>query len=86
MIELTLNIWRIFIMWNYIGFCILFIIPYTRNVHRVEEIFNPKEIYNNTEVNWFGCIMLTILFNLLCPAMTIGYWLRWLCTVGRKDK
>lgn len=79
-LETLLNL----ILWNLLGFIVLLIIPYTKEADDLGEIFNPKEIYDNTTVNIFGCIMLTILFNILCPVMTIGYWLWWLCTVGRR--
>lgn len=73
-----------FVLWSLTGFCILIIIPYTRNASCLSEIFNPKMIYDNIDVNWFGCIFLTIIFNILCPVLTIYYWFRLLCTVGRR--
>jgi hypothetical protein len=40
-------------------------------------------------VNGFGCALLTILFNAMCPLYTVGYWFvrtfKYLCTVGRVD-
>lgn len=72
-------------IWSFLGLCLLCIIPYTKHADELRDVFNPAGIYENTKVNIFGCIILTILFNILCPAMTIYYWFRWLCTVGRKD-
>lgn len=77
----------IIVIWNVLGFISLFLIPYLRDSASLGEMFNPVDIYNNLKVNWFGCIILTILFNILCPIMSIGYWtvlfVTWLCTVGR---
>ena len=44
---------------------------------------NPIVIYNNIKVNWFGAIVLTIIFNVLLPAISIPYWIYKLFTVGR---
>lgn len=47
---------------------------------------NPKLIWEQYDtVNIFGCTVLTIVLNLLCPVFSIGYWFYKLCTVGRKD-
>ena len=45
---------------------------------------NPKVIYKNISVNWFGAIILTILLNILLPVIAIPYWIYKLCTIGRK--
>ena len=45
---------------------------------------NPIVIYNNIKVNWFGAIVLTVIFNILLPAISIPYWIYKLFTVGRK--
>lgn len=45
---------------------------------------NPVVIYNNVSVNWFGCIVLTILAHIVAGPWTIFYWFYKLCTVGRK--
>ena len=49
---------------------------------------NPIKIYLSFKVNYFGCFVLTILFNIACPIATIIYWIcvfiHWICTVGRK--
>ena len=46
--------------------------------------FNPIVIYNNVPVNWFGCIVLTILAHIAAGPWIIVYWFYKLCTVGRK--
>ena len=45
---------------------------------------NPIVIYNNVSVNWFGCIVLTILAHIAAGPWVVFYWLYKLCTVGRK--
>lgn len=46
---------------------------------------NPIHLYHfHYRLNWFGTAMLTLLYNLICPIYTIGYWFYKLCTVGRK--
>lgn len=45
---------------------------------------NPIVIYNNVSVNWFGCIVLTILAHAIAGPWVCLYWLYKLCTVGRE--
>lgn len=46
---------------------------------------NPIVIYNNVPVNWFGCIVLTILAHIVVgPFLAMSYWFYKLCTIGRK--
>ena len=48
---------------------------------------NPLYIYETVQVNWFGCIVLTILAHLVAgPIISIIYWFYKLCTVGRKNE
>lgn len=48
------------------------------------QFVNPIWIYRHYGVNVFGAIILTILFNLICPIGSICYWFYKLCTVGRR--
>ena len=48
------------------------------------EYLNPMWLYSNFRVNYFGCALLTVLHNLLCPLGAAYYWLIYVCTVGRK--
>ena len=79
----------ILFLWNMVGFVIYIGIelaatmstePYT--------ILNPCDVYKIWAVNYFGCGLLTLIFNLLCPIMSIMYWLwkliHFICTVGRR--
>ena len=46
---------------------------------------NPFVIYKNIKMNWFGTILLTIIFNIMFPLIAVLYWFYKLVTVGRKD-
>ena len=46
----------------------------------------PKYIYNNSNLNWFGVIMLSFLIFILIPAYYIICFIYWICHVGRKIK
>ena len=48
------------------------------------EYVNPKHVYKYNNVNWFGAIVVSTLYGLICPICTVGYWLYKLCTVGRR--
>lgn len=50
----------------------------------IENLLNPLCIYEEVEVNVFGCAVLTILGNLLLAPIAVCYWFYKLCTVGRK--
>ena len=45
---------------------------------------NPIKIYKTYRVNYFGAAIICIIYNLLCPIGSIGYWFYKLCTFGRK--
>ena len=51
-------------------------------------LLTPNEIYENTNLNWFGCISVWFLEFLINPIMwiciTILKFIIWLFTVGRK--
>ena len=86
--DLVMDIILSIYIWSIIGFVAYFIIPYTANTHNLEEIFNPKKLYNskNINVNWFGCLVLTTVFNLMCPIFSVGFWFYKLCTVHIKPR
>ena len=48
-------------------------------------VVNPVYNYKNFKVNIFGALAMAILFSLICPIGTIGYWFYKLCTFGRSD-
>ena len=45
---------------------------------------NPIKIYKTYRVNCFGAALICIIYNLLCPIGSIGYWFYRICTFGRK--
>lgn len=47
-------------------------------------LVNPKVIYKTIPVNWFGVILLTIIFNVCFVIVSVPYWIYKICTVGRK--
>lgn len=48
------------------------------------EFVNPIYLYNQIRVNWFGAILLALIWNILFAPYAIFYWLYKLCTVGRR--
>ena len=48
------------------------------------EFVNPIHIYKYNKVNWFGVIIVALVYNALCPIGSICYWLYKLCTIGRE--
>lgn len=51
-------------------------------------LLTPSEIYENTSLNWFGCIFIWFLEFIINPFMWVGILIVksiiWLFTVGRK--
>ena len=78
------------IVWNLFGGVMLLILSVNRSFPGYSaEMLRYEWLYDEFNVNEFGCTMLTILFNALCPIYTIGYWLvrtlKYLFTTGRVD-
>lgn len=49
------------------------------------ELCNPYWVhYYHSSVNWFGAVILSLLYTAFCPICALIYWLYKLCTVGRK--
>ena len=44
----------------------------------------PSDFYNAYSINWFGAILLYIVYFVFAPALAVYAFLKWLCTVGRK--
>lgn len=47
------------------------------------DLFNPYRSYSTYAVNWFGAIMISLVYTALCPLGAICYWFYKLCTIGR---
>jgi hypothetical protein len=41
----------------------------------------PKDLKDNTEMNWFGCIICFILLFLMCPLFYIPKIIYWICHI-----
>lgn len=54
------------------------------SIENMEEAFNPIQVYEENNVNWFGCIMLVLLAHILFLPIAIIYWIYKLCTFGRR--
>lgn len=74
--------------WNMMGFIIYAGIQINITNTKDLSLLNPLNIYYLWNVNYFGCGLLTLVFNALCPILTIGYWIfkfmHFICTVGRR--
>ena len=81
------------ILWNVIGFAFAFCGPSMVSSKgafgsaKWFEYVNPVFIYKHNRVNWFGAIMVCLIYSLICPIVTICYWIYkfiyFICTVGR---
>lgn len=47
------------------------------------EFVNPVFLHKRIRVNWFGAVLLAIIFNILVLPYAVFYWIYKLCTVGR---
>ncbi len=74
----------IFIVWNILGLCPCGI--WISNKYPDGwELCNPYYSYKYHEsVNWFGAIVLSLLYAAFCPIGALCYWFYKLCTIGRK--
>lgn len=48
------------------------------------EFVNPIHVHKYNHVNWFGAIIVALIYNALCPIGAVCYWFYKLCTFGRK--
>lgn len=73
-----------FVAWNIIGFGIC--VAWLANKYADGwELCNPYYSYKlHKSVNWFGALMLSLLYTALCPTGAVCYWFYTLCTVGRR--
>lgn len=46
---------------------------------------NPIWVYHHYKVNYLGALLLSLMLNLICPFGSLWYWIKLVCTVGRKD-
>lgn len=71
------------IIWNIVGFAI-------HLGFMTDDLFcmvNPVNVYKyHKSLNWFGALLVTLLYNIMCPVGTLCYWFYKLCTIGRKKE
>ena len=81
----VLGIMAIFLIFAWLtstGICLAMIIEC--DIDELEDAFNPIAMYDNSNLNVFGVIALTIIGYILCLPMAAVYWFYKLCTVGRR--
>lgn len=91
---MTVTIFITLVAWNVIGFWILHcyedssIAFINESRGRLLPYLNPIWLYKNYKVNVIGLLFLTLLFNFICPVISVFYWvvvfIKWMCIVGRK--
>lgn len=74
------------LLWTFFGGAICIIWSLEKDTDGWE-LCNPYWVYKYYKsVNWFGAIMLSLLYTVLCPIGAVCYWIYKLCTVGRRKK
>lgn len=69
-------------VWNLLG-GFIWVVAHAGPYSIIErEPVNPLFNKENYAVNWFGAIMISLFFNLICPVASLIYWFYKLCTVG----
>lgn len=71
------------VIWNGCGGIILILLDVLNKFDDFSYV-NPIKIYKTYRVNYFGAALICIIYNLLCPIGSIGYWFYKICTIGRK--
>ena len=84
-------IFIIAVVWHCIGVVILHLYEDGSTIYDYGDsisYLNPVWLWKKYKVNLIGCFFLAIIFNILCPLVSIIYWvvkfIGWICTVGRK--
>lgn len=82
---MTIQKWASLIAgWNFLGSIICILISDSCNSYNWD-LANPVKCHKICEnLNIIGAILLSALYNALCPIGSIVYWFNWICTVGRK--
>lgn len=48
------------------------------------EFVNPVHVYKYNQVNWFGAVLVALIYNIICPIGSACYWFYKICTFGRR--
>lgn len=75
-------------LWTGIGALLLFVL-FSINKTPVQEakgleFLNPCWLWRRYKLNVVGAALLAMMFGILCPPLTVGYWIYKLFTAGRK--
>ena len=70
-------------LWNTYGLVILIILGLNKYGCNFN-VLTPHYICNSTNCNKFGVILLTVLINLLCPILSICYWIHKLYKIWKR--
>lgn len=76
------------ITWNLSGVIILLLAHCIQTGGAIEmangwEFVNPMHVYKYNHVNWFGAIVVSIIYTAMCPVGALIYWFYKICTFGR---
>ena len=72
-------LWYGLVVWIIMGGMFSLLLYEVYSLFGAFEYLNPLFLYDyHSNLNWFGAICLTLLYNLVCPLITIA------CTVGRR--
>lgn len=79
----------IILAWSLVGGFVLAIASSLQNKGVINmsdgwEFVNPIHVYKYNKVNWFGAIIVALIYNVLCPIGSVCYWFYKLCTIGRE--
>lgn len=82
------NLISILIAWNILGAIILVFAHCVKTGGAIDmadgwEFVNPTHVYKYNHVNWFGAIVVSIIYAAICPVGALIYWFYKLCTFGR---
>ena len=75
---------ELFILWIIMNIMAVLTLVATFTNNANPSFVNPIVIYNKIKINWFGALLLAIVFNVVLPVIAIPYWIYKICTVGRK--
>ena len=81
---MTFEIWILTLIWTIVGGIVCVMWGYNKNTEGWE-LCNPRWTYRyHTSVNWFGALVLALVYTVFCPAGALCYWFYKICTIGRK--
>lgn len=72
---------------------VVFSIPFAMEIYVAENVtsddwamvLTPRRLYDNSNMNMFGCYVITGICRIINPIGTIGKFIHFIFTVGRKD-